>query len=64
MHLNTTIAAGRCQDARHIGAKSRVPLPFNVHSWLGMSRSLLNIEKRSLSWLTLRGVGLAGKNAM
>ena len=30
----------------------------------GMSRSLLNIEKRSLAWLTLRGVGLASKNAM
>jgi hypothetical protein len=30
----------------------------------GMSRFLLNIEKRSLSWLTLCGVGLASKNAM
>ena len=30
----------------------------------GMSRSLLNIEKRSLPWLTLRGVGLASKNAV
>jgi hypothetical protein len=29
-----------------------------------MSRFLLNIEKRSLSWLTLCGVGLASKNAM
>jgi hypothetical protein len=31
---------------------------------LGMSRFLLNIEKRSLSWLTLCGVSLASKNAM
>ena len=30
----------------------------------GMSRFLLNIEKRSLPWLTLRGVGLASKNAV
>ena len=29
-----------------------------------MSRFLLNIEKRSLSWLTLCGVGSASKNAM
>jgi hypothetical protein len=27
-----------------------------------MSRSLLNIEKRSLPWLTLRGAGLASKD--
>jgi hypothetical protein len=30
----------------------------------GMSRSLLNIEKRTLPSLTLRGVGLASKDAM
>jgi hypothetical protein len=30
----------------------------------GMSRSLLNIEKRSLPRLTLRGVGLASKDAV
>ena len=30
----------------------------------GMSRSLLNIEKRSLPWLTLRGVGLASKDTV
>jgi hypothetical protein len=29
-----------------------------------MSHSLLNIEKRTLSRLTLRGVGLASKNAV
>ena len=29
-----------------------------------MSRFLLNIEKRSLPWFTLSGVGLASKNAM
>ena len=31
---------------------------------LGMSRSLLNIEKRSLPWLTLCGFGLASKDAV
>jgi hypothetical protein len=31
---------------------------------LGMSRSLLNIAKRSLSRLTLRDVGLASKDAV
>jgi site-specific DNA recombinase len=31
---------------------------------LAMSRFLLNIEKRSLPWFTLSGVGLASKNAM
>jgi hypothetical protein len=30
----------------------------------GMSRSLLNIAKRSLPRLTLRGVGLASKDAV
>jgi phage-related protein len=30
----------------------------------GMSRSLLNIAKRSLPRLTLRGVGLTSKNAV
>ena len=30
----------------------------------GMSRFLLNIAKRSLPRLTLRGVGLASKNAV
>ena len=30
----------------------------------GMSRSLLNIEKRSLPWLTLCGFGLASKDAV
>ena len=30
----------------------------------GMSRSLLNIEKRTLPRLTLRGVGLASKDAV
>jgi hypothetical protein len=30
----------------------------------GMSRSLLNIAKRSLSRLTLRDVGLASKDAV
>jgi len=30
----------------------------------GMSRSLLNIAKRSLPWLTLRGGGLASKDAV
>ena len=29
-----------------------------------MSRFLLNIEKRPLSWFTLSGVGLASKNAI
>jgi hypothetical protein len=29
-----------------------------------MSRSLLNIEKRSLPWLTLRGGGLASKDVV
>ena len=31
---------------------------------LGMSRRLLNIEKRSVPSFKLRGVGLASKNAM
>ena len=31
---------------------------------LGMSRSLLNIAKRTLPRLTLRGVGLASKDAV
>ena len=35
-----------------------------VASRLGMSRRLLNIEKRSLASFMLRGVGLASKNAM
>jgi hypothetical protein len=30
----------------------------------GMSRSLLNIAKRTLASLTLRGVGLASKKAV
>jgi hypothetical protein len=30
----------------------------------GMSLSLLNIEKRSLPWLTLCGFGLASKDAV
>jgi hypothetical protein len=30
----------------------------------GMSRPLLNIEKRTLPRLTLRGVGLASKDAV
>ena len=32
--------------------------------WSAMSRFLLNIEKRPLSWFTLSGVGLASKNAI
>jgi hypothetical protein len=31
---------------------------------MGMSRFLLNIAKRSLPRLTLRGAGLASKNAV
>jgi hypothetical protein len=31
---------------------------------MGMSRFLLNIAKRSLPRLTLRGAGLASKNAL
>jgi hypothetical protein len=37
--------------------------PFSRGFW-GMSLSLLNIEKRRLPRLTLRGVGLAGKGAV
>ena len=50
-------------DAAHMYARA-------CRAWYGrrvkqaMSRFLLNIEKRSLPWFTLSGVGLASKNAM
>ena len=39
-------------------------LPLAIGYVAAMSRFLLNIEKRSLPWFTLSGVGLASKNAM
>jgi putative ABC transport system substrate-binding protein len=45
-------------------ARNNVPAVYYLSDFAAMSRFLLNIEKRPLSWFTLSGVGLASKNAI
>ena len=51
-------------DAKIFLEKWRAVSNVRMNSTSGMSRSLLNIEKRSLPRLMLSGVGLASKDAV